>query len=67
MAGDFSVTVDLYLWKRLKNDDDDDDDDNEYVLIEQALKIKYTEITYLLYATTALEELWPPSNEGFFI
>ena len=23
MAGDFSVIVDPYLWKRLKNDDDD--------------------------------------------
>jgi hypothetical protein len=22
---------------------------------------------YLLYSTTALEELWPPFNEGFFI
>ena len=24
-------------------------------------------LKYLLYGTTALEELWPPSNEGFFI
>jgi hypothetical protein len=23
MAGDFSVMLDPYLWKRLKNDDDD--------------------------------------------
>jgi hypothetical protein len=22
--------------------------------------------TYLLYGTTALEEIWPSSNEGFF-
>ena len=26
MAGDFSVIVDPYLWKRLKNDDCGDDD-----------------------------------------
>jgi hypothetical protein len=25
MAGDFSVTVDPYLWKRLKNDDNEKD------------------------------------------
>ena len=28
--------------------------------------IKYLH-TYLLYGTTALEDLWPPSNEGLFI
>ena len=42
MTGDFSVTVDPYLWKKLKNDDDDVfglqnklnhiNDDNIYVL-----------------------------------
>ena len=25
------------------------------------------ELSYLLYGTTALEELWPPYTEGFFI
>ena len=31
-AGNFSVTVDQYHWKRLKNDDDNDDDydDDDY-------------------------------------
>ena len=27
MTGDFSVIVDPYLWKRLKNDDDEDNGD----------------------------------------
>ena len=29
MAGDVSLIVDRYLWKRVKNDDDDDDDDDD--------------------------------------
>ena len=32
-----------------------------------SLKEKTVSITFLFYGTTALEELWLPSKEGFFI
>ena len=37
MAGDFSVIVDLYIWKLLKNYDVDDDDHHHHHSLE-ALK-----------------------------
>ena len=39
---------------------------NIFITIDCSHDLAINMFIYLLYGTTALEELWPPSNEDFF-